>query len=543
VSDISRSVFESAKVLSKSRLWSVQGEYFRKSGVQAWASGDVPHTLTSGPIVGRAYAQIVEGFVEDCRAGRFGRLDEGEPIYVVELGSGTGRLGFHFLRQLDEACILPFRVVYVLTDLAQSNVDFWRQHPKLAPYVDAGRLDFARFDATSDDEIRLEHSDAILTRTSVANPLVVVANYLFDVIPQDLYVRSDGQLFEELVAIVEGEDAAGSAGQGSLDPTAPDFFARLWIETSRRPAAPGPYADADLDELLVEVAAEHGAGAADRFLFPATALRCLGRLADLANDRLLVLSGERPGSIPDMSPENDGTTGAVRPSALLGLSVHGGSFSLPVDMGVIAMLAERRGGYMLMPSALPAGLLVTATMMGSGLEGVATAHRFRLAIDDLGPEDVFLAMRPALRTGLTEHPLAVLLALLRVGGYDPYLFRMMHAGLAAQLKNAEAAGIEEAARVFAQVWERYYAIDDETDVAFGIAALLAPAGRYADALGYLELSRASHGPRPLVAFNTALCRALLGDREGALEAVAEALDLDPDLAEAALLREQLVRPS
>lgn len=59
---------------------------------------------------------------------------------------------------------------------------------------------------------------------------------------------------------------------------------------------------------------------------------------------------------------------------------------------------------------------------------------------------------------------------------------MLHQGLARQLVDAEPAGVEETVRALGQVWERYYALDDETDVAFGIAALLAPAGRYAGAL-------------------------------------------------------------
>jgi hypothetical protein len=535
----------------------VQGDYFRRSGVQAWSSGDVPHTLTSGPLVARAYAQVVEGFVADCANGRFGPVDPAEPLYVVELGSGTGRLSFHFLRALDVASVAPFHVVYILTDLAESNVDFWRSHPRLAPLFESGRLDLATFDATRDAELRLERAGVVLRPGDVANPVVAVANYLFDVIPQDLFAVERGRLFEELVALV--------ATEPDLAPDAPDFLRRVWLATTRERVGEHHYGEADLDTLLHDLARLRGEeDAAERFLFPAPALRCVRHLGELSRDRLLLLVGERPGGLPEMNRDGDrrdqdgtiretpepGEDGGVpseafRPAAVLGLSVHGGSFSLPVDLDAIGRFAGARGGTMLLPSALPAGLLIAAILLGATGRASSTAHRFALAVDDAGPEDLFLTMRPALGEGLDELPLAILLALLRVGGYDAYLFRTLHGALAKQLADAQPGGVEETVRTLDEVWERYYALDDETDVAFGIAALLAPAGRYAEALVYLARSRAIRGPQPLVAFNAALCHALLGDREAALVEVDEALSLEPGMDQALKLRAELdneVRP-
>lgn len=530
-------IVESARPLSRSRLWDVQGDYFRRAGIQAWSSGEVPHTLTSGPLVARAYAQVVESFAADCAAGAFGPVEHAEPLYVVELGSGTGRLSFHFLRALESESVAPFRLVYVLTDMAESNLEFWRSHERLAPHFDSGRLDLALFDATRDAELRLERSGAVLRKGEVANPLVAIANYVFDVVPQDLFTAGDGELFEELVALVsEGPD---------LGVDEPDFLRRVWLATSREPVGDRHYGEADLDALLAELLRERGAGTPERFLFPAPALRCIRHLAELSDDRLLLLVGERPGGLPELADVPDDVRGepaeAARPAAVLGLSVHGGSFSLPVDMDVIGRFAAARGGTMLLPSALPAGLLVSAVVVGASAGAPATVRRFSQAIDDGGPEDLFLLMRPGLGVGAGDLPLAVLLALLRVGGYDPYLFRALHPALATQLADAAPGGVLEATRSLRQVWERYYSLDGETDVAFGIAALLAPAGQWAEALEYLGHSRASLGPRPLVAFNAALCQALLGDRDAALASVAEALSLDPGLEQALVLRGELER--
>ena len=94
-------------------------------------------------------------------------------------------------------------------------------------------------------------------------------------------------------------------------------------------------------------------------------------------------------------------------------------------------------------------------------------------------------------------------------------------------------------RCLRRVWECYYAIDGETDVAFGIAALLAPAGCYVEALEYLGISRATSGPKASVAYNAALCHMLLGDRAAALAELDEALTLEPEMEAARKLRDDL----
>ena len=82
-------------------------------------------------------------------------------MYIVELGSGHGKLAFHILRHLTgpsmrkmwpwDPCTdssrraYPFK--YVITDFSKNNVDFLRDHPPLQPYAKAGLVDFALFGA------------------------------------------------------------------------------------------------------------------------------------------------------------------------------------------------------------------------------------------------------------------------------------------------------------------------------------------------------------------------------------------------------------
>ena len=67
--------------------------------------------------------------------------------------------------------------------------------------MEAGELDFAQYDAQSDDRIELLVSGTILAAGTVRNPIAVVANYLFDSVVADAFAMRDGRLHECLVSV------------------------------------------------------------------------------------------------------------------------------------------------------------------------------------------------------------------------------------------------------------------------------------------------------------------------------------------------------
>src|SRR6185369_7466119 len=137
-----------------------------------------------------------------------------------------------------------------------------RAHPSLRSLVAAGVLDFARYDAGSDLAIRLG-SGEVLAPGSLANPMAVLANYVFDALPQDcFFLQEDGELAQGLVALV--------SPQPEPIRDDPELLDRLEIHWSRRPVAGEPYGEPDLDRLIASYR-EHLSGAA--LLFPVGALR------------------------------------------------------------------------------------------------------------------------------------------------------------------------------------------------------------------------------------------------------------------------------
>jgi hypothetical protein len=189
-------VLQGPQPFAQSMLWDLQRRYFAERGVDAWRQGEVPHYVTSNPRMADSYAQIVLAFLRDRQ--RLAGADEpaAEPLYICELGAGSGRFAFHFLTRLVRLCeqagvpVGAFR--YVLTDQAQANVRFWREHARFQAFFAAGLLDVAEFDISQSGDIALQMGKVSIGPGSLARPLVVVANYVFDSIPQDLFYVDAG---------------------------------------------------------------------------------------------------------------------------------------------------------------------------------------------------------------------------------------------------------------------------------------------------------------------------------------------------------------
>ena len=122
--------------------------------------GIVPHFITCNAFIGRAYAKVLAGFLRDSvQPGAVTPLDPTQPLYVVELGAGSGKFGFFMLRALMElraTCPFPLdKVVYAMTDFTKQNFDSWAGHGGLREVAERGQLDFALFDAVQDESTTL----------------------------------------------------------------------------------------------------------------------------------------------------------------------------------------------------------------------------------------------------------------------------------------------------------------------------------------------------------------------------------------------------
>src|SRR5262245_17281077 len=93
-----RTVLQEPTRFARSPIWQLQRDYFNAVGIDAWRSGEVPHYITSNPVVGKTYAELVLALLRDLSL----RGQKTETVYLVELGAGHGRLCYHFLKHFEK---------------------------------------------------------------------------------------------------------------------------------------------------------------------------------------------------------------------------------------------------------------------------------------------------------------------------------------------------------------------------------------------------------------------------------------------------------
>lgn len=491
-----------AQPLSRTRLWELQREFFEKQAVGAWSRGIVPHYIASNAYAARSYAQVLLGWLRDIAPS----ADASQPIYIVELGAGAGRLAFHLLQRLfallDASPLSQLRVTYVMSDFIPATIDFWRSHPQLRPWVDAGRLDFARFDADRDSTFALLESGTQLSPGGLRNPLGVVANYFFDSLRHDAFYVESGQLNEAL-ATVSG-----------------DSLKSLKVAFETRPCTSDYYDDPALNQLL-----EHYRQRLTRthLSFPVAALACLRRLRALAAGSLFVLSG-------DKGYHREEDLHARNAPEL----AHHGSVSLWVNYHALGKYIESAGGTFLQTAQRPASFDVCGLLLGRS-HWPETRLAYQSAIAEGGPDD-FFQIRAALKGLQESFDVPQLIAYLRWSGYDSRLFHDCFPTLMQKLEEIPDALWPDLAALAERVWENHFHIGEERNLAFAVGMLMFAAHRYQRASELLEASLRLHGDDGSTWFNLGMCRYQLGKLEPALVAFERALALDADLEAARQMR-------
>src|SRR5262249_26531472 len=144
-----------------------------------------------------------------------------------------------------------------------------------------GVLDFAVFDPTEEDSLRLHRSGGRIGPGGLAGPVAFLANYFFDTTPHDCFAVERGAL-QECCPRITCEGPRPEEGE-------PDLLSRISIEFDRRPADPEPYDDDDWNAVL-----RGYAGRLDDTVltFPVSVLRSLKNLAALAGGRMMLLVGD-----------------------------------------------------------------------------------------------------------------------------------------------------------------------------------------------------------------------------------------------------------
>jgi tetratricopeptide (TPR) repeat protein len=475
--------------LSQSGLWDRQREYYDEKGVTAWSSGAVPHYITNTPLIAKAYADLMTAHLEDL--ARSDALDVKKPVYLVEMGGGSGRLAFYILRRLQaRKKLLPVKVCYVLTDFTKTNLDHWRQHPGFASFLSDGTLDLACFDVENDSTLELE-SGAILD--GKGNPIFFVANYVFDSLTQDCFRIHDGVLEEGLPEIVYEE-------------------AKPTISYTYQQASKTPYQRPDYDLILAQYTETLGDTG---LLFPVGPLKCLENLLRMSGNRACLIAADKAW---------------VRWEDLLSLgeptpSEHG-SLSMTVNFHAMGLWWENLGGQVFHTAPRESLLKLSCFCLGLANDAMPrTRAAFEDKLDHFAPMD-FFNLKNVAHT-LEEKNLRLCMELMRLSCWDPDILYELADSLVALPGELSSLRKRELFLALTRSWENYFSIGEDRDLPFEIARILFRLGFFEQALHFYEESTRLFGEHKNTYQNMGLCFYFLRRLEESKRMFEKSLSLDP----------------
>jgi tetratricopeptide (TPR) repeat protein len=515
---------------SQSHVWRLMSAYYANTGVDAWTTYKVPYFITCNAYIARTYALMIQEFVRDLA----------ERVYIVELGAGSGKLGFHMLRALSELPDLDLeRVTYVMTDFADKNIEFWRQHPGLAPHVESGLLDFAKFDMYRDSSVLLINGDRAIEKN--AN-VVLIANYVVDSMAADAFRVADGKLQESRVAI-----RSKTNENDAMDHT---MLTRMINEWAFEPVSGAYYADKKepCADILDDILKWYHTQFADSILeahviLPIAFIRMLER-AFADTRRLWTIVGDK--GFTDMQAFT--LTGAPH------MALHE-SFSIMANLHALGLYFQATGGVFLHNPQAEAGIKVSCFMRDSRTEPAALADAVdsenakRLAaqpkalvaaygqhVVDFGPTDFYASQRAiALNKEISAEGA---LTLVKLSNYDPDTFFNIKEVIIEQLTVISKNLRQDVYRALGRIADNYYRLNRDRDLMFEYGRLFFKTREFAKALTFYEQSTKTMGEHNVTMFNIALCYKEMGDKDKAMEYLKRSVKLDPayDRAKALLIQ-------
>ena len=504
--------------LSQSALWERQQGFFLREGAGIWTRNLVPRYITTNPFIARAYAEVVTAYLEDCRELDLDSASSKAPAFVVELGAGSGQFSFHFLQHfagINKELISRGGFRYVMTDISQSTIEYWQTHEQLRPFVDAGVLDFARFDACCDNELRLLVSGQRLGSGS-SGPLIFIANYVFDVLPQDAFEVRRGELYECLA-----ESDAEAVLPHTNDKPLPNEEVEL--SYSERACSPNFYGRDDWDEILRGYRETVRDGA---FLFPVGPLRCLETLGEMSGGRFMLLTADKG------FHRAEAFAGQRKPS----LMRHAGCFSLDVNFHALAKQAQRQGARVFHRSHDASHLNILAFVYGLRLER-RTESAFRRHIEEFSPDDFYNTMSDALRSA-ESMSLEAIIALLRLSRFDSMVLVNCYERLVQVLADASEIERQRFYEAMRSVEKGWFRIDPDQNPYFFLGTLAGSMEKDEEAIAYYRRAQTlcdSAGAE----HNLGLSYLMLGDLETAEGCFARASLLDEQMTESGRLSQKM----
>lgn len=510
-------ILESNKPLSQSMIWKLQSDFYANRGPEAWIKGVVPQYITTNPYIANIYAKVAFGYCRDIASSE--DFDKETTIYLMELAAGVGRFTYTFLKRfiylIEHSSLKGLKFKYIITDFAERNIEYWLNHSYLQPYFENGILDCATFDMTKDDELHLRKSDVVLKKGNVNNPLILFANYTFDSLPQDSFYVNNGELFEGLITVT-GSDSTSDSMDKSILANLDYSYEDKKIDGSSY------YEEENINDILLfyQNCLEDTA-----FSIPIVSIRCIHRLIELFNDDIILLSTDKGyRNLASMEKINHPF-----------LSKHG-SISLTVNFHAMELYFNGFGGKAIQSIYDHENVTMSIFTLSKRLHNyIETELAYYDIIETIGPDD-FYTMKQAIVPRHESLTTKELLTFLRYTIWDARTFAEFYNTLLERIKEEENFPVEELVLAIHNIWDNYFPIGEDGNLAYCFGSLLAYFGYDCDAIKFFEASTLFYGEDAAIYYEIALCYYNMGILEKTIEYIDKSLLLEPNFEESLNLK-------
>ena len=488
---------EASKRLSESVLWNLQHLAYDQFGPDAWAHKGVPFYLTSNPLIAKQFSAVILGYIRD--GIEQGAINLSEPLYIFDLGAGSGRLGFlilkHLIPMVSEIISPGLKICYVMTDMIESNIEMCKKHPFLEKYILSGNLDFALYHHAQQLPLKFVCSGKILENNTVINPVILICTYYFDTVPQDLFKAKSGRLEEGRISIaVSNQNSPSKVPDLSAEMIADleCFYDYIPIDNLNNYYPDRP----EYNQLLEDYGKLFDN---TPFLFPIGGLESLRFFSNLSNGRLLLLAGDQGVSTEEQ----------VRVWGDPKICLHA-TFSMPVSYHLLAEYFHNRGGIGFLTSSPNPKYVVMCGIIGKNSKMFPNAkNAFYQEVDFFEPIEYF-ELTDLKEATLAEASLKSLLLYIKIGNWDPVNLNQFIPEILKKLPQATEQEKEFLYFTINRVWENFYPVNsDEGEFVMNLGVLLFQISKYQEALCFFQEALKLLGANSVLLKNIAICRSVI----------------------------------
>lgn len=475
-------LIESHKSFSESQLWKINADYYIDTGIDAWRESKIPHHLTSNSFVGRTYAILILSYLKDLAT----QGHTAEPVYIFELGAGHGRLAFHILKHLDRLIDLSGSTLppycLVLTDIVEDNLNFFLEHPQLQYYFNNGTLDVSFFDVEKGDSFYLKKKDLKISKGSLDQSTIVIANYLFDSIASDVYQIHNKEIYECEIALHTDQDPSTIEKHKLLTSINLDYR-KIKLGSNHYD---NPIFNNILDTYKSNLQQS-------TIFFPLAGLTCMDRISAMTSGDTMLLSLDKGyHSLSDLDKKGEPDL------------IQHGSFSIWVNFHAFAQYCEEQGGLSLVPSYSDNHLDCVAMIFTDQPDRYPEVNSaYRIHVDDFGPDD-FTSLKELTYKTIETLSNLDLITMIRMSHYDSAVFMRCLPLLRRNAKKITMSQRSRLAQTMHRVWELYYALESSKDLPFEIGGFLYDLAYYEESIAYFDHSITMSTPKADVYYNKAL---------------------------------------